>query len=216
MIKSLLASVTGSMREALKSSQEQAAELPIFPLGSVLFPGGTMALKIFEQRYFDLAKTCLRTGAPFGIALIREGEEVGMPAVPESVGTLAYILDWDMPTLGVLQVRVRGAERFRILSCLPSENGLIVGQVCTLANDAHCECPEHDACAQFLRKVFAQTGTVGTAGEQRFDDAGWVGFRVTEILPFDSTIKQKILELTDARMRLQILQRFLADQHLLG
>lgn len=215
-MKSLLASVTDSVREALKSDEVPSAELPIFPLGSVLFPGGTMALKIFEQRYLDMAKTCLKTGAPFGIVLIREGKEVGIPAVPEPIGTLARISDWDMQTLGVLQVRVRGAGRFRILSHALSKNGLIVGQVCMLPDDTHSECPAHAACAEFLRKVFTQIGAEDSVEEQRFDDAGWVGFRLTEILPFNSAVKQKMLELTDARMRLQILYRFLADQNLIG
>ena len=215
MIKSVLASVTGAALDALKSNLAPPDELPIFPLGQVLFPGGTMALKIFEQRYLEMAKVCLKTGSPFGIALIREGNEVGIPATPESVGTRAHVSDWDMQNLGVLQVRVKGSTRFKILSTSASKNGLIVGRISVLPDDMHIDCPQHPLCAKFLRKVFAQLGLGGSADEQRFDDAAWVSYRVAEILPFSGAIKQKLLELTDARMRLEILHRFLADQGLI-
>ena len=79
----------------------------------------------------------------------------------------------------------------------------------------HIDCPEHLVCANFLRKVFAQLGLGGSADEQQFDDAAWVSYRVAEILPFSGAVKQKLLELTDARMRLEILHRFLADQGLI-
>lgn len=216
MIKSILASVTNSLRDSLKTNPEPSVEIPLFPLGSVLFPGGTMALKIFEQRYLEMAKTSLRTGSPFGIALIREGEEVGIPAVSESIGTIAHVTDWDMQNLGVLQLRVKGTERFQLLSQSISRNGLITGEISILPNDMHIDCPEHTACAEFLRNIFAQTSADSTPDEQRFDDAGWVGFRLTELLPFNSAIKQKMLELTDARIRLEIIYRFLKDQQLIG
>jgi Lon protease-like protein len=215
LIKSVIASVAGSVRDSLKKNQLPLVELPIFPLGSVLFPGGSMSLKIFEQRYLDMAKTCLKTGAPFGIALIREGEEVGTPAAPESIGTLARVADWDMQNLGVLQLRVKGGERFRIVSRSVSKGGLISGQVAMLPTDSHVDCAEHAPCAAFLRKVFAQIDAGPPTEEARFDDASWVGFRITEILPFSTAIEQKMLELTDARMRLEILHRFLVDQRLI-
>lgn len=215
MIKSVIASVAGSVRDSLKKNSLPLVDVPIFPLGSVLFPGGTMSLKIFEQRYLDMAKTCLKTGSPFGIALIREGEEVGTPAAPESIGTLAHVADWDMQTLGVLQLRVKGIERFKIVSRSVSAGGLIAGQVSMLPADAHVDCAEHAPCAAFLRTVFAQIDSRPLAEEERFDDASWVGFRITEILPFSTAIKQKMLELTDARMRLEILHRFLVDQRLI-
>jgi uncharacterized protein len=214
-MSSFFANVTSSVRDSLKMKPPPISELPLFPLDSVLFPGGTLALKIFEQRYLDMAKTCLKDSLPFGIVLIREGEEVGIPAVPESIGTLARVTDWDMQQLGVLQLRVRGAERFKIHSHTVSKNGLIVGQVSMLADELHVDSAEHIACADFLRKVYAKTGA-HTTGEQRFDDAAWVGFRVTELLPFNHEIKQKMLELTDARMRIEILFQFLRAQRLLA
>lgn len=187
-------------------------EIPLFPLGSVLFPEGVMALKIFEARYMDMAKLALKNAAPFGIALIVEGEEVGTPAAPHAIGTLARITDWDMPQQGVLQVQVRGGERFRILSQAVQKSGLIVGNVEMIAADTGSDCPELLPCANFLRKVMMQLGR--SEEEGRYSDAAWVSFRVTELLPFSATIKQKMLELTDARMRLEILYRFLRQQNL--
>jgi Lon protease-like protein len=90
--------------------------IPLFPLRSVLFPGGRLPLKIFEQRYMDMAKVCLKESSSFGICLLVAGEEVArpgqVPAAPESVGTLAHIADWDMPQLGVLNIVPRAATAF--------------------------------------------------------------------------------------------------------
>ena len=152
-MKSYIANLPESVRNAFKLNQVATYDLPLFPLGSVFFPGGAMALKIFEQRYLDMAKICLKTDVPFGIALIREGNEVGTPAVPETVGTLAYVTHWDMQNLGILQVRVKGASRFKLLARSISKNGLIVGQVSTLPDDVHSDCEELFACAEFLRKI---------------------------------------------------------------
>ena len=212
---SFFANVANAVRDSSRMNQLPTVELPLFPLGSVLFPGGSMALKIFEQRYLEMAKTCLKDRSPFGIALIREGVEVGIPAVPESIGTLAEVTEWDMQQLGVLQLNVKGGARFKIVSQSVSKNGLIIGQVAVLGDDTHVDCPEHAACANFLRKVAAQVGAHVSLEDERFDDAAWVGYRVTELLPFNNEIKQKMLELTDARMRLEILHRFLSDQRLL-
>src|SRR3982074_2077521 len=90
-------------------------DLPLFPLNTVLFPGGRLPLQIFEQRYMEMAKACLRDGSPFGVGLSREGAEVGAPAMPMDIGCLARIVEWDMEQLGVLQISARGGRRFRIL-----------------------------------------------------------------------------------------------------
>ena len=88
--------------------QANAAWLPLFPLKTVLFPGGVLALKVFEARYIDMVRECMKNSAPFGVALIKAGEEVGAPAEPENIGSLAYITSWDMPTLGVMMLRTQG------------------------------------------------------------------------------------------------------------
>ena len=94
-------------------------DIHIFPLNTVLFPEGVLPLKIFEQRYLEMTKLCLRDNVPFGVCLIREGTEVGRPAVPQSVGCLASITQWDMPQLGLFHLVTRGGERFRVLGRHP-------------------------------------------------------------------------------------------------
>lgn len=222
MTKSIIAAVADSL---LKPTAPACVELPIFPLGSVLFPGGTMALKIFETRYMDMAKVCLKNAQPFGIALIAEGNEAGVPATPHRIGTTARIADWDMPDLGVLRVTVKGEARFRIIEQRSEKNGLIVATVESIAADTNtninaetvANSGEFEACAQFLKKVISQIdGAQYLHDEAMLMDASWVSFRLTELLPFSGTIKQKMLELTDARMRLEVLHRFLLEQQLIG
>jgi Lon protease-like protein len=190
--------------------------LPIFPLGTVLFPGSVLPLKIFEVRYMDMARACLRDSTPFGVCLIREGSEVGAPAVPEPVGCAARIAECDVEELGILKVRAEGLERFRIVSTEVNRQGLIMGEV----EDIDAEEPEPGApglaeCAEFLRKAIAGIGEERFAQPFRFEDASWAGFRLAEILPLRIDVKQKLLELTDPAMRLAVLHKFLQQQSLI-
>jgi hypothetical protein len=189
--------------------------VPIFPLGTVLFPGGLLPLKVFEVRYVEMAKACLKEGTPFGVCLIREGAEVGAPAVPEPVGCLARIVECDVEQLGIIKVKAQGLDRFRIVSSEVSANGLVVGRV----EDLHAEPEVNDApglaaSVEFLRKVMAGIGPERFAEPYRFEDASWVGFRLAEILPLRMDVKQKLLELTDATLRIAILHKFMQQQKL--
>lgn len=215
MLKKIFGAMSGVGTMA-SSPAANSYELPLFPLGTVLFPDGILPLKIFEQRYMDMAKACLKNQAPFGVCLIREGSEVGSPAVPEAVGTLARIEDWDMEQLGVLQVRTSGGSRFRVLSTRVLDNGLIIGTVEDIEDDAPTQGEEFTACREFLALVLAKIGNDRHHGEARLDDPSWVSFRITEILPISPRIKQKMLELTDARMRLEVVHRVLKDQRLVA
>ena len=189
--------------------------IPIFPLQAVLFPGGLLPLRIFETRYMDMAKDCLKQGTPFGVCLIREGGEVGAPAVPEPIGCDARIVDCDMEELGILKVRAQGGERFRIVSSEVSRAGLIVAEVEPLPPESgREEAPGMAECADFLRKVIAGIGPERFAEPLAYDDASWVGFRLAEILPLRPDVKQKLLELTDAGLRMAVLHRFLRQQRL--
>jgi Lon protease-like protein len=190
--------------------------VPIFPLGTVLYPGMRLPLRIFEPRYMDMAKACLKHDAAFGVCLIREGEEVGTPAVPESVGCLARIAEWDMETLGILKVKVEGLERFRLVSTATTPAGLILGDIERIGPEAAVRPPELEPCADFVRRVIEAVGSARFAQPYRYDDASWVGFRLAEILPLRAAAKQKLLELTDAGARLEVLHRFLREQQLVG
>jgi uncharacterized protein len=189
--------------------------MPIFPLQTVLFPDALLPLRIFETRYMDMAKDCLKQKTPFGVCLIREGAEVGAPAVPEPIGCTAHIVDCDMEELGILKVRAQGGERFRILSSEVNRQGLLVGEIEPLAPESGTEAaPGMEACADFLRKVIAGIGDERFAPPLRFEDASWVSFRLAEILPLRQDVKQKLLELTDAGLRMAVLHRFLRQQQL--
>jgi len=200
----------------LLSAGRARETVPIFPLSTVLFPGAILPLRIFEARYMDMAKGCLKTGDPFGVCLIREGAEVGAPAVPEPVGCLARIGGADMEELGILKVRAEGLERFRILETATTAQGLVTGTIERFAPEAGGESPGLAECAGFLAKAIAGIGEARFLAPLRFGDASWVSFRLAEILPLRNDVKQKLLELSDAGVRLAILHRFLRQQRLLG
>ena len=192
-----------------------AERLPIFPLQAVLFPGALLPLRIFETRYMDMARACIKDGSSFGICLIREGSEVGAPAVPETIGCTARIAEFDMEELGILKVRVEGLERFRILASDVNRQGLLMAQVQALdAESGTTDAPGMADCAEFLRKVIAGIGDERFVQPLRFDDPTWVGFRLAEILPLRPDVRQKLLELTDAGLRMAVLHRFLRQQRL--
>ena len=191
--------------------------MPIFPLGTVLFPDALLPLRIFEVRYVDMAKACLKDKTPFGVCLIREGHEVGTPAVPEPIGCLATIAACDIEEVGILKVIAQGGERFRIVDTETTKQGLIVGRVEPIKPEAQAkDAPELHECAQFLAKVITGIGAQRFLEPLRFEDASWVGFRLAEILPLKNGVKQKLLELTDAAMRLEVLHRFLKQQKLIA
>jgi len=201
----------------LFSAGSRPRRVPIFPLNTVLFPGSALPLRIFEVRYVDMARDCLRTSSPFGVCLIKEGEEVGAPAVPERIGCLARIGDCDAEELGVLKVRAIGLERLRIVSSEVTKPGLIVAEVEPLAAEPEVsDAPGLADCAGFLRKAIAAIGVERFVEPLRFDDATWVGFRLAEILPLRIDVKQKLLELTDATLRLAVLDKFLRQQGLIA
>lgn len=193
-------------------SAAETAELPLFPLQTVLFPGGRLPLRIFEQRYMDMAKVCLRDGAPFGVCLIHEGSEVGAPAVPVPVGCLARIAAWDMPQLGVLQVRALGERRFRIRERRAQADGLLRARVELLAEESDAPLDaEADLCARVLRKAIESGGEDLVEPPLRYASAAWVSARLAELLPLSGAAKQRLLEMDDARDRIEILRRLLGS-----
>ena len=190
-------------------------DFAIFPLNAVLFPDGLLPLRIFEQRYMDMAKTCLKDDAPFGVCLIRSGGEVGTPATPEDVGCTARIVEWDMQQLGLLSVKARGEQRFRILDARVTDAGLIRASVELLPQDTDAQLPaEFDACAELLKRVIEEHGTHLVAAPMRFDSSSWVSARLAEILPVPLAAKQRLMELEDALQRAGILHKFLLQHRL--
>jgi len=190
-------------------------KVPIFPLGTVLFPDGLLPLRVFETRYMDMTRECLKHDEPFGVCLIQAGKEVGAPAIPEAIGCLATIVEWDMQQLGVLNLKTRGGQRFRILARETNTQGLISAEIEMIPPEENVAVPEEFAgCARLLQWIVADQGKAVFAEPYAFDDAVWVGYRLTEILQVPLIAKQKLLELTDSLGRLSVLQRFLESRGL--
>jgi len=186
-------------------------EVFIFPLNTVLFPDGRLPLRVFEQRYIEMTKQCIAGNLPFGVCQIKEGRETGTPAVPESIGCLARIIEWDMPQLGVFQLQTEGTQRFRILQSTVARNGLISAQIETLPPEA-AVAPATALCTDVLRAIIDKVGAAHFPKPYRFDDAAWIGYRLSEILPIDRNTRQEMLQLSDPLERLGRLERVLTDQ----
>lgn len=198
--------------------------LPLFPLKTVLFPGGLLPLKVFEARYIDMVSDCMKRDAPFGVVLIKSGQEVGAPAVPEEVGCLARISRLDMPELGVMLLRTEGGERFRIVETRVLSDNRLEARVEAIAADGEIPVSAmHVHCAKTLKIVIDDIDAKGMAehGDTydspfarplQLESAGWVANRWCEILPIPLKARQKLMELGDAHSRLSIVHQYL-QQH---
>ncbi len=184
-------------------------QVPLFPLNTVLFPGGPLPLRIFETRYLDMISRCLKEDAPFGVVLIREGSETGAAATHE-IGTLARIVDWYQGSDGLLGVTAIGEHRFRVLSSRRQPDGLNVGDIEVLPDEPAVPLPEkYRAMPEILAGVLDDLGLLYESLERRLDDAAWVTSRFVEILPLDLEQKQRCLESSDPQERLRLVQKLL-------
>jgi hypothetical protein len=191
-------------------------ELPLFPLQAVLFPDGLLGLTVFEARYLDLITACLRERQPFGVVGLLRGREVrgGSTAVSfEAVGTVAEIVSADSDRPGILQVRCRGTQRFRVEASREQSDGLWLARTSEVADDEMLAPTE--ALIGTVRALAAMVAKLKSQGEApflqpyRFDDAGWVANRWCEILPISQAAKQKLMELPDPMVRLQLVDDYL-------
>ncbi len=190
-------------------------ELPLFLLETVLHSGGRLALRVFEPRYLDMVKECLRTNTPFGVCLLAQGAEVATPAggaaVPHPVGTLATIADWDMPQLGILEIVAHGGRRFRIRTHRTLPNQLAVAEVDLLPDPPVTPIPgDYARLVPMLRALLAAL-EAPPPQPHRFYDAAWVADRWAEMLPLPLARRQEILELDDGVARLDAIYRFLEE-----
>jgi Lon protease-like protein len=200
-------------------------DLPLFPLNAVLFPGGILPLRIFEARYMDMVRACMRDERDFGICLIKKGSEVG-GAQPEPIGCRADITDFNMEQLGVLQISAVGTERFRVLDVREEKDGLLMARTEPLESETESPIPtKFKACADLLQRIIQQLdreidridaeNKLPIVGPYRLDDASWVGNRLCEVLPISLVAKQKLMELTDAPTRLSIVHQYLLQQKII-
>lgn len=199
------------------------ADLPIFPLSTVLFPGGVLPLRIFEARYMDMVRDCMQRDAPFGVCLITRGGEIGEPAEHEPIGTLAHIRGWDMEQLGLLQLRTVGGARFRILDRRVGGNGLIRASVDELPDDPRLEVPDDMAeCAMLVHRLVDDLRQREPDPEKRmiaepfdFESAAWVANRLAEFLPIPDPAKHKLMALDEPLARLSLVMRWLQQHQVL-
>jgi Lon protease-like protein len=184
-------------------------QVPLFPLNTVLFPGGPLPLRIFEPRYLTMVSDCVKADSPFGVLLIRDGHEAG-PATTYGVGTLARITDWYQGSDGLLGVTAVGLQRFRVISSFREANGLNIGNIEVLPDEPAVQIPdEYRSMPNILAGVLDDLGRLYESLERRMDDASWVTSRFVEILPIDLEQKQQCLESSDPVDRLRIVQELL-------
>lgn len=173
------------------------SSIPLFPLGTVLFPNGPLPLRVFEPRYLGMVSRCLREDLEFGVVLILSGQDTGEVETSD-VGSLARIVDWYQGSDGILGITARGTRQFRLRGMSRQADGLYIGEVELLPEMAHLPLPEEfRSLATVLESVIDDLGRLYDGIDKRYDDAAWVGCRLAEILPMSPADKQRCVELTD-------------------
>ena len=205
------------------------SSLPLFPLGTVLYPGGVLPLRIFEVRYLDMIGKCHKTGAPFGVVALTEGSEVrktdagstsgdGFAAEEfNAIGTLATITEFSVPQPGLMVIRCAGAQRFKISNREKLKHGLWIADVERQANDIEVTVPEDlQPCANALGKLIKTLQERGVPADQmpvpspyQLDDCGWVANRWSELLPIPLELKQRLMVLDNPVVRLELVSDIL-------
>lgn len=187
--------------------------IALFPLGTVLFPQGVLPLRIFETRYVDMVRRCLREDSGFGVVLIREGAETGPVGAMAAVGTYARIVDFGQLPDGLLSIVARGERRFRLVGGELQKDGLHLGDVEWLADaPARLAEAEYTALRATLARVLADLGDDYPVGTPRLEDALWVAGHLAQLMPAPAAFRQRVLEVDDVRARLDLLESMLAGR----
>jgi hypothetical protein len=182
----------------------EVEEIALFPLHTVLFPGGPLPLRIFEPRYLDMVRRTLRTQTAFGVVLLQGDAAPGAPAATSSIGTSARIADFYSLPDGLLGITCHGLRKFSVRGRRVQSDGLNFAEIEWLATESEIELPgEFLDLGRLLRKVLPELGNFYAGVSKRFDDCAWVGYRLAEILPLSLPDKQYCLELDDPLARLR-------------
>jgi Lon protease-like protein len=208
----------------MTKSNSTPRKIPLFPLGTVLFPDGVIALKIFEARYLDMIKQCLRDKTEFGVVSIIKNSEVddqGSPPTFSNIGTLALIEDFDPVQPALYMTKSFGTQRFKLLSSTQQDNGLWVGEIELLDKDPLIPVPqEHQGVAKLLDEIISVIQSEDLLGDAPFkkpfktDDCGWVSNRLAELLPISLAQKNHLLAQTNPRIRLDLITEIIEDDDL--
>lgn len=202
------------------------AAMPLFPLTTVLFPQGVLNLQIFEVRYLDLMKKCLRDNTPFGVVSLLDGNEVRRPDEKiqlAKIGTLVNIEKHEFVTPTLIEISTVGSQRFKLLNAMQEKNGLWMGEIQTLPADPMVEIPDYlQGSANALARLINSIDENEIAEEQlpfrkpyKLMDCGWVANRWCELLPLDKPTKLQLLALDNPLLRLELIDDTLAAQGLL-
>lgn len=200
--------------------------MPLFPLTTVLYPQGVLNLQIFEVRYLDLMKKCLRDNTPFGVISLLDGTEVRRPEEKvqlAKIGTLVNIEKHEFITPTLIDVSTVGTQRFKLLSAIQEKNGLWMGEIQTLPADTVVEIPDHlQASANALANLINSIDEKSISEDQlpfrkpyKLMDCGWVANRWCELLPLDKPTKLQLLALDNPLLRLELIDDILQEQGLL-
>jgi Lon protease-like protein len=208
-------------------------QLPLFPLNTVLYPGGSLQLQIFEVRYLDLMGKCHKTGAPFGVVALTQGSEMRRPD-PDApsgdgfaneefvdIGTLATITEFSSPQPGLMVLRCTAGERFRIARRNRLKHGLWVADVQTLPADQATPVPEDlqlvsQALGNLIESLQARGAAMPMLPPYRLDDCGWVANRWCELLQLPPEHKQSLMQLDNPLLRLELVDDFLSRAGISG
>ena len=183
-----------------------ATRIPLFPLGTVLFPGGRIPLKIFETRYVDMVSTSMRESAPFGIVGIIRGREVGLTPEFHRVGTTATIESWDQGTDGLLNIVALGVEVFEIVEFSVANDGLALADVTLRTASTPGQLPPKFApLRQLLREIYERQADLAPPAPWLWDDADWVAYRLAEIMPVPIEQRVEALEMSSAEELLALI-----------
>ena len=198
-----------------KDDQTQAIEIPLFPLRTVLFPGGTLPLRIFEPRYVDMIRWCMREGKGFGVVLLRDGSDVLDAKDPDSkakvaqiydVGTQAHIIDFDQADNGLLGIVAQGGEKFSVIETEVARDGLMRARVRLLSEPAQSLSERYDPMVSVLRDLLAHPLIQELNPQVDFNEDRSVSHRVADLLPIAPEAKQWLLEMSAPEARLTELQ----------
>ena len=187
--------------------------LALFPLQTVIFPGGLLPLRVFEPRYMDMVTQAIADRAAFGICAIREGRDIDIAAKHYNVGTCVKVIDWDMPQPGILHIQTQALERFVVRNSRSEPNGLRVGEVDEVSPEPAVPLPEELTLgAEVLYQIINELGAEKFAQPHDYSNATWISYRLSEVLPLKLSVRQNLLEMNDSIARLTILTEFLKKQ----
>jgi Lon protease-like protein len=208
----------------MNQSNTTTQKIPLFPLGTVLFPDGVIALKIFEARYLDMIKQCLREKTEFGVISIIKNldtDHESSAVTFSNIGTLALIEDFDPVQPALYMTKSFGTQRFKLLSSTQESNGLWIGDIELLEKDPHIPIPqEHQKVAQLLDEIISVIQSEDLLGEALFkkpfkvNDCGWVSNRLAELLPISLLQKNHLLAQKNPRIRLDLISEIIEDDDL--